>query len=270
MIPELLHKHGLSAKEALGQHFIEDEELLRREVEEAEIDADDHVLEIGPGLGTLTRLLAEAAGQVTAIEQDSTLIPVLEKELRMYDNVELIHGDAMDVDWPEVDHCVCNPPYQIASALLERLGEAGIPSVMIVQEEFAQRLIAEPGSSEYSRLTLMANYYFVPVHLRSVPAESFEPEPEVESALIKLFPADKDEEIAPELFFTTVDALFTHKRKKVRNAFVDSRHITGMTKDRAKELRDELPHSEERVINLDLQQVVEIASFLEPHLGDTR
>lgn len=263
MITELLQKHGLSPKTGLGQHFLDDPSILDREIEEAEIEETDHVLEVGTGLGTLTTRLADAAGQVTTIEQDSGLIPVLKKELRMYDNVDLVHGDALEVEWPDVDRCVCNPPYQIASALVERLGEEGIFSVMVVQEEFAQRLVAEAGTGDYSRLTLLANYYFVPVYLESIPATAFEPEPEVESALIKLFPANKEDEVAPEQFFTTVDALFTHKRKKVRNAFVDSRHITGMTKDAAKEMRDDLPYSEERVIDLELQQVVEIAQYLE-------
>jgi len=263
MIPELLQKHGLSPKTGLGQHFLDDPTVLDREIEEAEIEDNDHVLEIGAGLGTLTTRLADVAGKVTTIEQDAALIPVLEKELKLHDNVELVHGDALDIEWPDVDRCVCNPPYQIASALVERLGEAGIPAVMVVQEEFAQRLVAEAGTDAYSRLTLLANYYFVPVYLDPVPATAFEPEPEVESALIKLFPANKQDEIGPEQFFTTVDALFTHKRKKVRNAFVDSRHITGMTKDAAKEMRDDLPYSEQRVIDLELQQVVEIAQYLE-------
>lgn len=266
MITELLQKHGLSPNTGLGQHFLDDPDLLDREVEEGELEETDHVLEVGAGLGTLTKRLADVAEQVTTIEQDSSLIPVLEKELRMYDNIDIIHGDAMDVDWPEVDRCICNPPYQIASALVERLGEEGIFSVMVVQEEFAQRLVADAGTGDYSRLTLLANYYFVPVYLKSVPSTAFEPEPEVESALIKLFPANKQDEVGPEQFFTTVDALFTHKRKKVRNAFVDSRHITGMTKDAAKQMRDDLPYSEQRVINLELQQVVEIAQYLEDNV----
>lgn len=267
MIEDLLRRYDIRLDTDQGQHFLDDEALLRREVDEADLDGDETVLEIGAGLGTLTKEIARQADLVHAVERDTRLIDALEQETGGFENIEIIEGDILEIDWPDFDICISNPPYEISAELIERLGRAGKLSVLTLQKAFAQKLVAEPGSGEYSRMTVMANYYFIPVYLQDIPAASFSPEPEVESALVKLFPREKKPETGDEeAFFTLVRALFTHKRKKVRNAFVDARHILDITKDRGKELQDELPYSEERVINLDLQQLAEISSWLEGRL----
>ncbi|MDY6770523.1 MAG: 16S rRNA (adenine(1518)-N(6)/adenine(1519)-N(6))-dimethyltransferase RsmA [Candidatus Nanohaloarchaea archaeon] len=264
MIKETLQRHGLEPDPQQGQHFLADERILQQEVREAEVSADDTLLEIGAGIGNLTRKLTAAAGHVHAVERDKRMVAALREELDGIDNVDVIEGDILELDWPEFDKCVSNPPYEISSELIERLGKAGQLSVLTLQQAFAEKLVAEPGSSGYSRISVLANYHFIPVYIRDVSRESFYPPPEVDSALLKLFPREKQFGIEDEdAFFEVVRALFTHKRKKVRNAFVDSRHILDMDKDAAKAMRDDLPHSEERVINLDLQKLAEVTAFLE-------
>ncbi len=267
MIEDLLRRYDIRLDTDQGQHFLDDETVLRREVDEADLSGDETVLEIGAGLGTLTTEIARQAGTVRAVERDKRLIDALEQETGRFDNIEIIEGDVLELEWPAFDVCISNPPYEISAELIERLGKEGKLSVLTLQRAFAQKLIVEPGSSAYSRMTVMANYYFIPVYLQDVPAASFYPEPDVESALVKLFPREKKPDTADEdTFFTIVRALFTHKRKKVRNAFVDARHILDISKDRGKELRDDVPYSEERVINLQLKQLAEISSWLEGRL----
>ncbi|MDY6778100.1 MAG: 16S rRNA (adenine(1518)-N(6)/adenine(1519)-N(6))-dimethyltransferase RsmA [Candidatus Nanohaloarchaea archaeon] len=263
MIRETLQRHGISPDTNQDQHFLASDAILEREVEEAELDGDETVLEIGAGIGNLTTKLADAAGHVIAVERDRRLIPVLKEELAHQDNVEIVEGDILDVDIPAFDACVSNPPYHISSELIELLGRRERRSVLTLQQAFAERLVAEPGSGDYSRITVLTNYYFVPVYLQEVPAEEFYPRPEVDSALLRFFPRNDRFGIRDrESFFTVVRGLFTHKRKKVRNAFVDARHILDMTKKEARRRRDDIPYSEERVINLDMKQLAEIADHL--------
>lgn len=268
MIRDLLQKHRITPDTDQDQHFLDDETVLQQEVQEAEIDGSDIVLEIGGGLGSLTKKLAEKAGQVYVIEKDPRLIDVLEDELDGLDNIEIIEGDALEVDWPGFDRCVSNPPYHLSSELIERLGEEQKLSVLSLQKAFAERLVAEPGSSAYSSISIRANYHFIPVFLQTISRDSFYPPPEVKSALVKLYPRKKKFGIHDEdVFFTVVKALFTNKRKKVRNAFVDARHILGIDKDAAKAVRDDLPYSEERVINLEMKQLAELANYWAEHDG---
>jgi len=269
MIQQLLDKYRFQPDEHRDQHFLNSERILQEAVDQAEIENGDVVLEIGAGMGILTHKLAEQAQNVYAVENDEKLIKILRNEFENHNNVEIIHGDIMSVEWPEYDKCVSNPPYHLSSELVEMLGERQKLSVLSFQQEFAERLVAEPGSSDYSRLTVMANYYFIPVYLQDIPSSAFYPPPDVDSALVKLFPRpnkfgieDKDR------FFRIVKALFIHRRKKVRNAFVDSRHIFEIEKDTAKQLRDKLPYSEERVINLHVKQLAELAAKLDDMLED--
>ncbi|MCJ7429097.1 MAG: 16S rRNA (adenine(1518)-N(6)/adenine(1519)-N(6))-dimethyltransferase RsmA [Candidatus Nanohaloarchaeota archaeon QJJ-5] len=267
MIQELLARYGIEADKQQGQHFLASERILDKEVDAADIEADDVVLEIGAGLGTLTERLAEKADRVIAVEKDQNLVSVLEDRLSTYDNVTITQGDIMDMEWPSFDRCVSNPPYHLSSELIEALGTRQRFSVMVLQKQFADRLTAEPGEDGYSRLTVMARYYFIPVVLETVGADLFYPRPEVDSSLVKLYPRKDRHGIQDEeAFFRTSRALFTHKRKKVRNAVVDARHILNTEKDKVKAVRDEVPHSEQRVINLDIPAINDICQFLEDEL----
>ncbi len=268
MIRDLLKKHHITPDTGQDQHFLDDETVLDRELQEAEINDSDTVLEVGGGIGSLTKKLAKAADHVYVIEKDTRLVEILEDELSGFDNVDIIEGDALKVDWPAFDKCVSNPPYHLSSELIERLGEKQKLSVLSLQKEFADRLVAKPGSSDYSAISIRANYHFIPVFLQPIAKDRFYPAPEVESALVKLYPRKKKFGIHDEdLFFQVVRALFTNKRKKVRNAFVDARHILGIEKDEAKSVRDDLPYSEERVINLEMKQLAELANYWREHSG---
>ena len=264
MIEELLREHGVHPNTEMDQHFLDSEDIILKEVEEAEISSEDTVLEIGGGVGNLTEKLAESAGKVLTVEKDSKLVKVLRERFRDTENVEVIEGDFLELkDDLEYDRCVSNPPYNLSSEIVEELGKKEVMSVLLLQKDFVDKLIAKPGSDSYSFFTVMTNFYFIPVFLKEVSRSSFIPEPEVDSALVKLFPRKKGFRVERETFERTARALFTHRRKKVRNAMVDSRHILEMEKKRLKEIRDKIPYSGERVVNLDVRKVAEIAEFLE-------
>lgn len=263
MIESLVHRHGLRLDTDRGQHFLDDKRIVERMVEEADISPDETVLEIGAGLGTITRNLADAAGQVVAYENDPELLPALREELDDYNNIDVREEDMLSADIPDFDACVSNIPFHLSGELIELLGGYGKRAVLLVQDEFAQRLVAEPGDSAYSRITVRANYHFIPVYLDPVPGDAFFPVAEVDGALVKLFPRNDSFDVDEEFFFTVVTALFTHRRKKVRNAFYNSRHFFDLTKEEAKAIRDDLPHSEQRAVNCGLHELVEIAGAVQ-------
>ncbi len=253
----------LGIKPVKGQNFLTSDTIVRALVEAGEVE-DKTVLEIGAGTGSITEKLAEQAEKVYALEPDTTLHRHLQEKFEDT-NVEVLHEDFMDYEIPgDVDRCVSNLPFQISSEVIERLGTRQIQSSLILQQELGEKMVAEPGDSNYGSLTVMANYYFIPVKLQDVSSDHYYPRPEVDTCIVKLYPNKERHGVEDEEFFFKVSrALFTHKRKKVRNAFVDARHILDIGKDRAKEMRDELPYSEERVINLEIIQIKEIADFLE-------
>lgn len=246
-----------------GQNFLNSEAVIEALVEAGEVE-DQKVLEIGAGTGAITEKLAEKAEKVYAVEKDTALFNLLEEKFSERDDVELANQDILEYDLPEVDRCVSNLPFEVSSEILELLGKQQVQSALILQKELAERIIAEPGSSDYSHLTVMVNYYFIPVKLRDVSSSSYYPEPEVDTSIVKLYPNKQRHGVEDEeKFFQVSKALFTHKRKKVRNAFVDARNILGISKEEAKQLRDELPNSEERVVNLDIKKLGEIVDFLD-------
>lgn len=253
---------SIGFKPSEGQNFLTSDAVIQALVEAGEVD-DQTVLEIGAGTGAITEKLAEKAGKVYAVERDTALFNFLERKFEDSGNVELVNEDILQYDLPEVDRCVANLPFEISSDILTLLGEKQIQSSLILQKELAEKIVSDPGESDYSHFTVLVNYYFIPVKLRDVSSRNFHPSPEVDTSIVKLYPNKERHEVEDEeQFFDIAKALFTHKRKKLRNAFVDARNILGITKDQAKELRDELPHSEERVNSLDVRKIKEIADFL--------
>ncbi len=265
MIRETLEKKGIKPNKDLDQHFLLSEKILKREVDEAEITSEDIVLEIGGGIGNLTEELSDRAKKVITVEKDHKLANFLRKKFVNY-NVEVIEGDFIDKkeELQEFTKCVSNPPYQISSEIVEFLGKKNVLSVLILQKEFVDKLVAGPGSGNYGFFTVLTNFYFIPVFLEKVPKINFFPNPEVDSAMVKFFPRktrfgiDDDES-----FLRTVRALFTTKRKKVRNSLVDSRHILKVSKEEIKNIRDEIPYSNKRVVNLSIKEIADIHIYLE-------
>jgi len=222
----LLRSHGLNPKKSLGQNFLLDQAALRKITDAAEIPADGEVLEIGPGLGSLTRYLAQAARRVVAVELDGNLIPVLQEVLALFPQVEIIHGDILKQDPAKLMggpgyRVVANIPYYITSAVIRHLLESTIkPASMVLtmQKEVAERICAEPG--EMSLLALSVQVYGEPKPVARISAGAFYPPPNVDSVVLKmdLYPEPRIPSGQLAAFFRLAKAGFSQKRKTLRNS----------------------------------------------------
>ncbi len=225
-VTQILRRYNLQPKKSLGQNFLVDEAALARVAAAAELAPDDTVLEIGPGLGSLTRHLAEAARRVVAVELDAGLLPALQDVLAPYANVEVVHGDMLKLAPAALDlapgyKVVANIPYYITSALLRHLLEAPAPParlVLTVQREVAERICAEPGA--LSLLAVSVQFYSRPRIVARIPAGAFHPRPEVDSAVVRLDVLPEPAAAVADVddFFRVVKAGFSQKRKQLRNA----------------------------------------------------
>jgi 16S rRNA (adenine1518-N6/adenine1519-N6)-dimethyltransferase len=229
----VLKRFNLRADKSLGQNFLQDHAVLENIVRVAEIHADDSILEIGPGLGSLTRYLAVSAREVVAVELDADLLPPLKATLAPYKNVRVTHGDILKIAISEIIHTpdylvVANIPYNITSAILRRLLESEIKPrrmVLTIQKEVAERICAEAG--DLSLLALSVQVYGKPVIAGRIPAGAFHPVPKVDSAILRI-DIYKEPLIPRELlnaFFKFIKAGFSQKRKTLRNALAAGLHI---------------------------------------------
>jgi 16S rRNA (adenine1518-N6/adenine1519-N6)-dimethyltransferase len=222
----LLHEHGLHASKGLGQNFLQDQTALEKIVQAAEIQPDDVVLEIGPGLGSLTRYLALSAKTVIAVELDREILPVLETVLAPYPNTIIVEGDILQVSPASLvdtdDYLVvANVPYYITSAIFRHLLETTPRPrrlVLTIQKEVAERICAKPG--DMSLLTLSVQVYGQPKIAAIIPAEAFFPVPKVDSAIIRvdMFPEPRIPSPLLNTFFHMAKAGFSQKRKTLRNS----------------------------------------------------
>lgn len=225
-IPALLRRFDLKPKKSLGQNFLVDEGALMKVTAAADLAPADTVLEIGPGLGSLTRHLAEAAARVVAVELDQNLLPPLQYVLSDSANVEVIHGDILNLqpstfNLPSAYKVVANIPYYITSAVIRHLLEAETRPermVLTVQKEVAQRMCAAPG--EMSLLAVSVQFYSAPRIVARLSAGAFYPRPEVDSAVARLDVHAQPKLDVPDVdtFFRVVKAGFSQKRKQLRNA----------------------------------------------------
>jgi len=240
-IPQILQRYSLRPSKGLGQNFIVDRAALEQVVSAAEINAGDEVLEVGAGLGNLTRLLAQTAKRVVAVELDEKMILVLGDMLGSYQNVDIIHADILEVDLGELFNrpgylVVANIPYYITSALLRHLLEAHQkPSrlVLTVQKEVAERICAKPG--KYSLLALSVQVYGEPRVAARIPAGAFYPVPKVDSAVVRvdIYPQPLIPPEKIDAFFRLAKAGFSQKRKTLRNALAGG---MGWGKEKAEEV----------------------------------
>jgi 16S rRNA (adenine1518-N6/adenine1519-N6)-dimethyltransferase len=227
-IGALLRAHQLHPKKGLGQNFLSDPVTLQRIVDAAELQPDAHVLEVGPGLGSLTRYLARAAGHVVAVELDQALLPVLQEVLASFNNVRIVQGDILELNPAELMPVsgymvVANIPYYITSAVIRHLLEAPVkPSriVLTVQSEVADRIAAKPG--KLSLLALSVQVYGQPRTAARIPAGAFYPPPKVDSAVVRvdLYPEPLIPVEQLNTFFRLAKAGFHQKRKMLRNSLV--------------------------------------------------
>ncbi|WP_302800478.1 16S rRNA (adenine(1518)-N(6)/adenine(1519)-N(6))-dimethyltransferase RsmA [Mitsuokella multacida] len=224
----ILKAFGLRMSKKLGQNFLIDARIVQGIVEAAEIEPGDRVLEIGPGIGTLTQGLAEAGADVTAVELDKKLPTVLKETLKAYDNVRIVPGDILKVNIPEIMgeapfKVAANLPYYITTPILMTLLERRLPithMVTMVQKEVAGRMTAKPGSRIYGALSVAVQYYTEPEIVLDVPPRSFIPAPEVMSVVVSCR-VRKEPAVAVQdekLFFRVVKAAFGQRRKTLMNA----------------------------------------------------
>lgn len=230
----LLARAGVRGDPNVDQHFLVDDRVLDRLPDYAdEIDVDlTHVLEIGAGTGALTDRLCRAAEHVTAIERDPDLVSFLRREFAAEieaGELTVIEGDALDVSLPDFSACVANLPYSISSQIAFRLFPRKRPLILMFQREFAERMVALPSTPEYGRLSVSAQHYADCEIVETVPKEAFSPPPAVESAVVRTRPRDPEYTVSDEAFFLRfVKALFTQRRKTLRNAIRNTGHISGL------------------------------------------
>lgn len=224
----VIQENNFTFRKNYGQNFLIDSHVINKIIAAAEIDKDTEVLEIGPGIGTLTQYLAEVAKTVKAVEIDDKLIPILEKTLSEYDNVEIIHGDILKQDIAAMFDgrpfkIVANLPYYITTPIIMNLLESHVPAesiTVMIQKEVAERMQAAPGSKDYGALSLAVQYYSEPYLAANVPPNCFMPRPNVGSAVIRLKrrvepPVDVKDE---KLMFSMIRAAFNQRRKTLANA----------------------------------------------------
>ena len=230
---EVLQKYGFSFQKKYGQNFLIDENIVRKIVREAGVTADDFVLEIGPGIGTMTQILCEEAREVVAVEIDKKLIPILENDtLKFYDNVTVINEDVLKLDIAKLAEernsgrpikVVANLPYYITTPIIMGLFESGVPLTSVtdmVQKEVADRMQVGPGTKDYGALSLAVQYYAKPQVVLTVPASCFMPRPNVDSAVIRLSRYEKPPvQVCDEkLMFGIIRASFNQRRKTMTNS----------------------------------------------------
>jgi len=230
--PDALRRRaGVRGDPGRDQHFLVDDRVLDRIPEYASAFDTARVLEIGAGTGALTDRLLASADRVTAIERDPDLAAFLRREFAAEidgGQLRVIEGDALEVDLPEFTASISNLPYGAASEILFRLLPERRPLVAMVQQEFAERMAAEPGTPAYGRLSVTAGHYGAVETVEPVPKEAFDPRPAVESALVRVTPRDPEYAVDEEFFLRFVKALFTQRRKTVRNAIRNTTHISGI------------------------------------------
>lgn len=227
----VLEKYGFSMQKKYGQNFLIDAGILQKIVSAAELSSDDYVIEIGPGIGTLTQYLCEASGKVAAVEIDRKLIPILEDTLAGYENVEIINDDILKVDIKALSEknnegrpvkIVANLPYYITTPIIMSLFESHVPFrsiTVMVQKEVADRICSGPGSKEYGSLSLAVQYYAEPVVAVQVPPSSFMPQPKIGSTVLSLKAyGEPPVKVRNEaLMFSIIRGSFNQRRKTLVN-----------------------------------------------------
>ena len=244
--PEVVHyickRFDIKMSKKLGQNFLIKRGIVDEIVKAADLQEGEPVLEIGPGIGTLTQGLAQSGANVTAIELDTRLLEVLDTTLAQYSNVTIVHGDVLKLDVPSIMNnepfkVVANLPYYITTPIIMSLLESRLPIerlVVMVQKEVALRMVAKPGTKDYGALSVAVQYYTKPDIVLDVPPKSFLPAPAVTSSVIRCVLRDKPpvDVIDEKLFFRVVKAGFAQRRK----TFANTMKTTGLSKDRIEEL----------------------------------
>ena len=278
----VLNRYGFSFQKKFGQNFLIDENVVEKIVRDAGVTKDDFVLEIGPGIGTMTQILCENAREVVAVEIDDKLIPILtEDTLSWYDNVTVIHEDILKLDIVKLANernggkpikVVANLPYYITTPIIMGLFESHVPLdsiTIMVQKEVADRMQVGPGTKDYGALSLAVQSYAKPQILLNVPASCFMPRPNVDSAVIQLTRYEKPPvEVADEhLMFRLIRASFNQRRKTMTNSVGNSPELSVSKEQMAAALEKCGLSATVRGEALTLAQFAELANVLSEDTG---
>lgn len=276
----IMEKYGIRTKKSFGQNFLTDLNVLKNIVEAADITANDNVIEIGPGIGALTEQLAQAAGEVLALEIDQDLIPVLKEVLSPYDNVKVINQDVLQANLPELIKkefkdpsrpikVVANLPYYITSPILMNLLASPVEWATIcvmMQKEVAQRLTAKPGTKQYGALTLAIEYQMQAKIAFDVSRKVFVPSPNVDSAIVVLTPRTNPLPVQPfdkQKLFGFIRGCFAHRRKSLWNNLQSVIGKDPAVKEKMTTVLAQLDISPQiRPEKLTLEQFIELANAL--------
>ncbi len=273
---EIIKKYDFAFQKRFGQNFLIDGRVIDKIIAAANITKEDTVLEIGPGIGTMTQYLAEAAGHVIAVEIDKNLLPIYEETLADYDNVTIINNDILKVDIHELIKgkadkvkVVANLPYYITTPIIMGLFENHIPAesiTVMVQKEVADRMQSGPGSKDYGALSLAVQYYAQPYIVANVPPNCFMPRPNVGSAVIRLTSWEKPPVTVKDekLMFKLIRASFNQRRKTLQNGINNSPDLS-FTKEQVVEALRAMGLSETvRGEALTLEQFARLSDLLQP------
>ncbi|WP_026670318.1 16S rRNA (adenine(1518)-N(6)/adenine(1519)-N(6))-dimethyltransferase RsmA [Butyrivibrio sp. AE3006] len=278
----VIEKYNLSIQKKFGQNFLIDDSALSKTVEAAGVTKEDTVLEIGPGIGTMTQYIAESAGKVIAVEIDRMLIPILEDTLSDYDNVKVINQDILKVDIESIVQeenggkpikVVANLPYYITTPILMRLLESELPIdsiTVMVQKEVADRMAEKPGSKDYGALSLAVQYYTEPSLVQVVPPSSFIPQPGVDSAVIHLkCHKEPPVEVADSKFmFSVIRSAFAQRRKTLSNGVANGN--IGINREQVTDALSKMGlNPSVRGEKLSLAEFAELSNLLYPLVNKT-
>ncbi|MCI6714289.1 MAG: 16S rRNA (adenine(1518)-N(6)/adenine(1519)-N(6))-dimethyltransferase RsmA [Lachnospiraceae bacterium] len=273
---EIIGKYQFHFQKKYGQNFLIDSNILDKIIESAQLTKDDCVLEIGPGIGTMTQYLAEQAGEVVAVEIDKNLIPILEDTLSDYSNVTILNEDILKVDISKIVEernggkpikVVANLPYYITTPIIMALFESHVPLLSVtimVQKEMADRMQVGPGTKDYGALSLAVQYYAKPEIITRVPASCFMPKPNVDSTVIRLTRYEKPPvEVEDEAYlFAVIRASFNQRRKTLANGLANAGNL-GVNRQVVEETLDEMGLSRQiRGETLDLKQFTDLSNRL--------
>lgn len=279
---ETIKKYQFNFQKKFGQNFLIDDHVIYKIIHGAQVTKDDFVLEIGPGIGTMTQYLAEAAREVAAVEIDRKLIPILNETLSEYDNVTIINEDILKVDIRALAlekndgkpiKVVANLPYYITTPIIMGLFESHVPIdniTVMVQKEVADRMKVGPGSKDYGALSLAVQYYAKPYLVANVPANCFIPRPNVDSAVIRLTRHETpvvsvDNEA---LLFNIIRASFNQRRKTLQNGLKNSNLISASKEDIVDAIQEAGLPETIRGEALTLEQFADLANVLNKKIND--
>lgn len=261
-VKAVLESIGKRPTKRLGQNFLLDDSVIRRSVELAGLTPEDTVLEIGPGLGNLTEEILRTGAKVVAVEQDAAFCRFLER--RYGQRVTIVQADAVKAFLPGFNKVVSNLPYQISSPITFKLLDVGFEvAVLMLQKEFAERMVAKAGTDDYSRLSVGVYYRADCEIVLKVPRHAFWPQPKVDSCVVRLVPKPPPFRVTDErVFYKVTQAIFSHRRKKISNSLSTDPAVKDLVTEKVSQSLSTLPHASKRAEELTPEMIGELADAL--------